>query len=252
MADQPAVALENVTFSYNGDPVIRNATVAIEENEYIWIVGPNGGGKTTLVKLILGLLHPKQGSVRVYGVTPEAARPRIGYMPQHARLDPKFPVTVLEVTLMGRLGPGRRFGRYDRSDRNAALQALDQVGLSDFHDRNLAELSGGQQRRLLIARALAAEPDMLLLDEPMANLDVRGETELNRLLQQLSDHLTVLMVSHDAAFVRGSVKRVVCVKRHVHVHPTEKLDSRFMEELYGTSVRVVRHDVHHEGEEQGE
>ncbi|HOD66764.1 MAG TPA: ABC transporter ATP-binding protein [candidate division Zixibacteria bacterium] len=243
MAERAAVVLEQVTFGYDSEPAVEEASFAIGEREYVWIVGPNGGGKTTLVKLILGLLQPRRGTVRVFGAPPEEARHRIGYMPQHARLDPKFPVTVFEVALMGRLGPRRWIGRYRRADRKAALRALDQVGLADMRNRNLAELSGGQQRRLLIARALAAEPELLLLDEPMANLDIRGENELTRLLQELNNRLTIIMVSHDPAFVAGSVKRVVCVKRRVHTHPTATLDSGFMRELYGTEFRVVRHDV---------
>ena len=241
---EPVIALDNVTYGYDTVPAIERATISIAPRDYVWIVGPNGGGKTTLVKLILGLLQPKQGTVRVFGTTPGASRHRIGYMPQHARLDPKFPVTVMEVALMGRLGPDHRYGRYDRADRAAALKALEQVDLGEKRDRSLSELSGGQQRRLLIARALAAEPELLLLDEPMANLDIRVERDLNQLLQRLNERLTIVMVSHDPAFVSSFVKRVVCVKRHVHVHPTSVMDSEFISELYGTSMRVVRHDLH--------
>jgi zinc transport system ATP-binding protein len=241
---EPVIALDDVSFGYDAEPTIEHATFSIVPRDYVWIVGPNGGGKTTLVKLILGLLQPARGSVRVFGTSPGASRHRIGYMPQHARLDPKFPVTVMEVALMGRLGPGHAYGRYNRADRKAALRALEQVDLLDKRDRGLSELSGGQQRRLLIARALAAEPELLLLDEPMANLDIRVEHDLNQLLQSLNKHLTIVMVSHDPAFVSATVKRVVCVKRHVHVHPTSVMDSAFISELYGTSMRVVRHDVH--------
>jgi zinc transport system ATP-binding protein len=244
---EPVITFEDVSFAYNGGLVLDRVNLSIEPKEFVWIVGPNGGGKTTLVKLLLGLLSPRRGKVRVFGRAPAAVRPRLGYMPQHARLDPKFPVTVLDVALMGRIGSGVRLGRYNRSDKKAALVALDQVGLADFRDRALDELSGGQQRRLLIARALASEPEMLVLDEPMANLDVQVEADLNRLLRRLNERLTIVMVSHDPAFVSGYVERVVCVKTQVHVHPTSRMDSDFIRELYGAPVRLVRHDVHDQG-----
>ena len=244
MPESPVVTLEDVSFAYNAQPVLEDVTLTIGRKEYVWIVGPNGGGKTTLVKLILGLLHPGRGKVRVFGKTPSAVRQRIGYMPQHARLDPSFPVTVMDVALMGRLRSGVKIGRFSAQDRRAGLEALDQVDLADLKGRSLSELSGGQQRRLLIARALAAQPELLILDEPMANLDIRVERELNNLLRRLSERLTIVIVSHDPAFVSGFVERVICVKRHVHVHPTSVMDSEFIDELYGTTKRVVRHDVH--------
>ncbi len=252
MTDKPVIELDDVTFSYNHTPVIENATLSIAERQYVWIVGPNGGGKTTLVKLILGLLQPGKGTVRIFGTTPSAARHKIGYMPQHARLDPGFPVTVTDVTLMGRLGGPMKLGRYSRQDKDAALNALEQVELIYLRHRTVAELSGGQQRRLLVARALAAEPEILLLDEPMANLDLRAERELNSLLRRLNEHLTIVMVSHDPAFVSGFVEQVVCVKRDVHVHPTADIDSDFINELYGTSMRLVRHDVRDSDKPTGE
>ncbi len=246
MAD-PVITFDDVSFAYNGDIVLDQVNLSIAPKEFVWIVGPNGGGKTTLVKLLLGLLSPRKGKVRVFGRAPSTVRPRLGYMPQHARLDPKFPVTVFDVALMGRIGSGIRFGRYNRADKKAALVALEQVGLADLRTRALDELSGGQQRRLLIARALASEPELLVLDEPMANLDALVEKELNKLLRRLNQHLTIVMVSHDPAFVSGYVERVVCVKKQVHVHPTSSMDSEFIRELYGAPVRLVRHDVHDSG-----
>jgi zinc transport system ATP-binding protein len=250
MEADTVITLDHVTFSYNGRPVIENASLSIAAREFVWVVGPNGGGKTTMVKLILGLLEPGSGTVRVFGDRPVHARRRIGYMPQHARLDPSFPVSVMDVTLMGRLGSRFRVGRYSSEDREAASRALKEVELLEYRDAPIASLSGGQQRRLLIARALAVEPELLILDEPMANLDVRAERELKRLLRRLNEHLTILMVSHDPALVADHVERVVCVKRHVHVHPTSKLDSDFIKELYDAPVRVVRHDVRDSGQEE--
>jgi len=244
----PVIELENVGFSYNSRPVLENVSLTVNEKEFVWIVGPNGGGKTTLVKIILGLLQPKSGIVQVFGKSASAARRRIGYMPQQARLDLRFPVTARDVVLMGRLNHGFRPGSYSASDHSTARDALGLVGMESEADTPLKDLSGGQQRRLLIARALACQPDMLLLDEPTANLDRAVERELFDLLRDLNGRLTIMMVSHDPAFVSDFVEQVVCVNRTVAVHPTTDRDREFIDELYGEGMRMVRHDKHAEGE----
>lgn len=238
------VELEQITFGYDSKPVISEVSLQIRERDFVWVVGPNGGGKTTLVKLILGLLRPKQGRVTVFGKPPAEIRERIGYMPQHVTLDDKFPFTVLDVALMGRLGCDRGVGRYSRQDREVASSALSQVGLADLGRRPIRELSGGQLRRLLIARALTAEPELLILDEPTANLDRGVERDLFDILHQLNQKLTVILVSHDPAFVSDFVEEVVCVNRQVSIHPTSALEGELVDELYGRQVRLVRHDQH--------
>ncbi|HBO46464.1 MAG TPA: ABC transporter, partial [Planctomycetaceae bacterium] len=165
----PAVSLDGVSFAYDAVPVVEDVTVTIDQGESICIVGPNGGGKTTLVKLILGLLTPDKGTVRVFGQSPRQARLRVGYMPQYAQHDLQFPATVMDIVLMGCLGkPGLAglFGWHGAESRRDALDALDRVGMADFGRRKHAALSGGQRQRVLIARALASNPELLLLDEP--------------------------------------------------------------------------------------
>jgi zinc transport system ATP-binding protein len=242
------VHLEDVSFAYNGDVVLHDVSLSVRENEFVWIVGPNGGGKTTLVKLLLGLLQPRTGRISIFGLPVGSARQRIGYMPQHAHLDHRFPVRVIDVALMGRLRPGIGPAPYSKQDRRAALEALEQVGLGDLLRRTLSELSGGQQRRLLIARALASQPDLLILDEPTANLDIQIEGELFELLRRLNQHLTIIMVSHDPTIVSEFVEHVVCVNHTLAVHPTGQLDRRVVSELYGAPRRIVRHDIHQDGE----
>jgi zinc transport system ATP-binding protein len=242
MKDNSVVIVEGLSFSYDGSVVLEGVDITINEKDFVWMVGPNGGGKTTLLKLILGLLQPNAGRIRVFGKRPGESRSRIGYMPQYARLDPLFPVDARDVVLMGRLGNGRRFGPFRNPDKQAAEKALDEVGLTELRSKPFAKLSGGQQRRVLIARALASEPDLLILDEPTANLDMIVEKELYDLLNKLNEKLTIVMVSHDPAFVSDYVKRVFCVKRTVSEHPTCELEGDFMGELFGGDMRIVRHD----------
>ncbi len=249
MKDQPVIALSGVDFSYDSSPVLTDVNLTISEQEFVWVVGPNGGGKTTLLKLILGLVKPRRGTVRVLGQSPRRVRPRLGYMPQQIRLDQQFPADVLDIVLMGRLGNIPRWGTRRRRDREIADRVLHEVDLWEQRRQVFSSLSGGQQRRLLIARALVAEPDILLLDEPTAHLDLAVEQELFELLRRLNQHLTIVMVSHDPAFVSQFVKRVVCVNRSVAVHPTSAMEEDIMAELYGRQVRLVRHDRHNAHEE---
>jgi len=244
MANNPIVFLNNVSFAYENLQVLEEVELAIEKNDFVWVVGPNGGGKTTLMKLILGILSPDTGRIRVFGKSPRQARSRIGYMPQTVHVDPLFPATVLDVALMGRLGNGARFGFYRKKDRTAAEKALDEVGLLKLKKEAYSSLSGGQQRRLLIARALACEPELLILDEPTANLDLVVEKDLFKLLRKLNESLTIIMVSHDPAIVSEFVQRVVCVNRRVSEHPTCEIEGSYLGDLYKGELRLVRHDQH--------
>lgn len=239
---QPVIEVEGVDFAYDGDLVLEQVSLTVAERDFVSLVGPNGGGKTTLLKIILGLLEPRRGRVTVMGGPPARARPHIGYMPQHAQVDQRFPVSVLDVVLMGRLGGGGLLGPYRRADRRAALEALDQVELGAYCGAPFSSLSGGQRQRALIARALAGRPQLLLLDEPTANLDVRMEAELYELLKRLNSRLTIVIVSHDLGFVSQFVQKVVCVKRRVVVHPTSAITGQIIQEIYGGDVRMVRHD----------
>lgn len=235
------IEIRKLSFRYQGPVILRDASLTIRNGEMVAIVGPNGGGKTTLLKLMLGLLRPERGEVRVFGRAPRQSWAEIGYMPQHTHLDPDFPVTVLDTVLMGRLS-NHRFGPMSRHDRKLALEKLAQVGLDDVARRPLSALSGGQRQRVLIARALVSEPQLLLLDEPTANLDMRVENELHQLLRQLNRSITVVLVSHDLGFVSPLVDKVVCVNRDVKVHPTSDITGEVISDLYGGDMQLVRHD----------
>jgi zinc transport system ATP-binding protein len=214
----PIIEVENLSFHFDGGPaVLEGVNLEIAAGDFASVIGPNGGGKTTLVKLIVGLLTPTTGWVRIFGLPPAKARPRIGYMPQHAMMDPRFPVRAADVVLMGRLGSGRRFGNYSRADREAAAGALAKVNLEDIGARPFSNLSGGQRQRVLLARALVTDPELLLLDEPAAGLDQKVEQDFFELLQELNRHLTIVLVTHDLGFVAGFVRTVICVHGHVDI-----------------------------------
>jgi zinc transport system ATP-binding protein len=239
----PVIEVENLSFRFDGGPpVLEDVNLEIAAGDFASVIGPNGGGKTTLVKLIVGLLTPTTGRVRVFGQSPVKARPRIGYMPQHAMMDPRFPVRATDVVLMGRLGIGRRFGNYTRADREAAARALAKADLQNLGARPFSDLSGGQRQRVLLARALVTDPELLLLDEPAAGLDQKVEQDFFELLQELNRQLTIILVTHDLGFVAGFVRTVICVHGHVDIHPTSTLDGRAISEIYGGEVRMVRHD----------
>ena len=241
----PDVEFRGISFAYDGAPVLEGVSFAVQPRQAVCIVGPNGGGKTTLVKLMLGLLKPDRGEIRIFGQSPEQARLRIGYMPQYAHHDLQFPATVMDVVLMGRLGrkgPAGFLGFFGKADRETAREALARVGMAEFARRPFAAISGGQRQRVLVARALCCGPDLLVLDEPTAHVDSLAESQLFEVLQELNRRMTILLVSHDLGFVSHLVETVVCVNRTVVVHPTSALDGDAIRDVYGGEVRVVHHD----------
>ena len=241
MADA-AIQLRNLSYSYDDIPVLTDVHLDIFSGDSASIIGPNGGGKTTLIRLILGLISPDRGTVRVYGNEPEQERIRIGYVPQYARYDPNFPISVLDVVCMGRLG-STFSGRYTRHDKDVALEALAAVNLADLSGRSFSALSGGQRQRVLIARALAAEGDILILDEPTASLDSRSEEQLFTLLAELNNNnMIILMVTHEIGVSPSFFQRVICVNTNVYVHPTSELTGDLLRDMYGGDLRMIRHD----------
>jgi len=237
-----AIDMSDVWFSYAGQTVLREVNLQVSRGEMVSMVGPNGGGKTTLLKLMLGLLRPDRGVIRILGRTPREARPLVGYVPQHASFDTKFPASVRDVVLMGRLGKASLAGPYGKADREAADKALAEVELAEAGRRAFAELSGGQRQRVLISRALVCQPELLLLDEPTASLDLAVENEFYKLLARLGERMTIVLVSHDVGFVSQATGKVVCVRGTVAVHPTAELTGELVTEIYGQDIRLVRHD----------
>jgi len=234
------ISLNHVTFAYRQQPILEDVSLTVPKKEFACVVGPNGGGKTTLLKLILGLIQPDDGQIRVLGSTPEKARNRMGYMPQYAHLDMNFPATVLDVVLMGRLKKTAFW--FSAKDRSQAMSAIDTVGMTPFAHVGFNTLSGGQKQRVLIARALCSRPDILLLDEPTANVDHETEENLFSILKDLNREMTILVVSHDLGFVSKYVKTVICVNRLLVIHPTTVMDGTMIKDIYYGDLKMVRHD----------
>ncbi len=235
------IELGRVSFSYGAAAVVERVDLQVSEGEFLGVVGPNAGGKSTLLKLILGLLIPQSGVIRVLGRTPRNASRRVGYVPQYPSFPRDFPITVEQAVLMGRLGRGSWFGGYARRDTRAARRAMNEVEAGDLADRQIGSLSGGQLQRVLLARALASEPSILILDEPTANIDLRLENDIFDLLRKLNERMTILVVSHDVAFISGYVSRVACINRTLVCHRTDAIDGQMIHELYGEPVRMVAH-----------
>jgi zinc transport system ATP-binding protein len=242
--------VKGLYFSHGDTSVLEDINFSVREREMITIVGPNGGGKTTLLLLLLGLLQPNRGSILVKGKRPEAMHRIMGYVPQSSLFDPHFPVTVFDVVLMGCMR--KAFGFYTKADYAAVDQALATVGLCDLAKRPFSALSGGQRQRVLIARALVGNPEILMLDEPTANVDAAIGEHLNELLIKLSQSLTILLVTHDTAFVANFTTRIFCINHRFDEHPAHPLaGGQFANSLYGTPVVAVRHDVHLGGHQHG-
>lgn len=244
--DAKPVVLEfcNVSFSYGVAPVLQDVSFAIRKGDTTCIVGPNGGGKTTILKLALGLIRPQQGEIFLLGSSPPVNATRVGYAPQYIHYDPRFPMTVIDIVLTGRLGKELRI-RYSRTDKEMAEYALEQVGLLEKKSVPFGSLSGGQRQRVLLARALASEPELLLLDEPTSNVDVASEIQFQDVLERIKKHTTLVLVTHDLAFVSGLTTSVLCVNRRVLSHSTGELSEEVLREMYGNDIKLVKHDPVH-------
>jgi zinc transport system ATP-binding protein len=235
------ISLRGISFAYDGPQVLEGISLEVAEGEFLGVVGPNAGGKSTLLKIILGLLQPDRGEVRVMGRPPLEVRRELGYVPQHPEFRRDFPVTVRETVLMGRLGDTGVFGGYRKKDREIADRVMQETEVADLAARRISTLSGGQLQRVLVARALASQPRILILDEPTANIDLRVESDIFDLLRELNRRMTIIVVSHDVGFISRYVSRVACLARTLMCHHTAAIDGKIINELYGMDVRMVEH-----------
>ena len=233
------IEIKDLDFAYNGEAVLEDVNFSVRPKDFIAIIGPNGGGKTTLLKLMLGLLAPAKGTVRVDGKSPQEASPCIGYVPQNVHANHSFPITAIDVVLMGKLEPKNRLARRSAANRREAMAALERMEMEAHADKKIGMLSGGQRQRVFIARALVARPKILMLDEPTASIDTKGQADFYRFLKELNQDMTVLVVSHDLLVVSRYVKSVACVNRKLHYHNQAEITGEMLETMYACTVEEV-------------
>jgi len=245
------IEIQNLNFSYNSQPVLRDANLIVSQGDFVAMIGPNGGGKTTLLKLMLGLLNADSGVVRIFNKPPQDVSHRIGYVPQDVHINKNFPVSALDVVLMGTLKPGRGWSRHSQQDRLAAINALEQVEMKKFRDHRIGELSGGQKQRVFVARALVTDPELLFLDEPTASIDTKGQNEFYALLKELNKTISIIIVSHDLMVISGTIKSVICVNQSLHYHGHAELTREMIEMMYDCTadetcpVELIAHGLPH-------
>jgi zinc transport system ATP-binding protein len=236
------IDIDNVSFNYGAVSVLENISLKIYEDEFIGIIGPNAGGKSTLLKLILGLLKPSKGVISKFKYDGKALINNIGYVSQHSTFPRDFPITVGEVVMMGHIGTSSKFFHYSKKEIELAKQAMQKLEIQDIEKRKIGELSGGQLQRVLIARELVCQPEILILDEPTSNVDMRIEEDIFSLLKNYSEHMTIIVVSHDIAFISSYVDRVACLNKTLVCHSTESISGKMIEELYDVPVKMIHHN----------
>lgn len=239
---QYRISLNNVSFSYGKTKILENINFDVEDKDFFAIVGPNGGGKTTILKLILGLLYPDEGEVLISGkkIT-QTGTGKIGYVPQFSHHDMKFPISVSDVVFQGLMDSNSFFPFPSAKDRKIVAEALGKVGLTDRSDMRFGELSGGLKQRTLIARAIVSQPEILLLDEPVSSVDSSVERDIYEMLRELNERMTILMVSHDLGFVSHFVNKIGCVNKTMVCHKTTEITSDDIDSLYNRKSLMIKH-----------
>jgi len=232
---KPLLEIRNMDIAYQKQLVLSNVSLSVFEHDFIGIIGPNGGGKTSLLKAILGLLKPLRGSI-----THNIERSEIGYLPQGSQVDENFPITVKEVIASG-LEHGLKTGfRTARNRRDKIERAISTVGMEALQSRPIGELSGGEFQRTLLARAIISSPRLLVLDEPDTHVDNLFETELYALLKELNKNITILLVSHDIGIISPYIKTIACVNRDLHYHPSNEINEEQLK-VYNCPIEIIAH-----------
>lgn len=244
--NENAVHIDNLSVYYGQTPAISKVCLDVLDGEYLGIIGPNGGGKSTLLKAVLGLIPISSGTVQIYGNSPGKSGKIIGYVPQLTSLDKRFPITLIEVVLTGMLRQGLSpFFRFSNLEKEAAHELLAKVGIADLANRQISELSGGEFQKMLIARALAISPKLLLLDEPTASVDANSRDQIYNLLTELNKNMTIILVTHDLLAISSQVNKLACLNNNLVYHGESELTENIVNNLYGCPIDLIAHGVPH-------
>ncbi len=236
------ISLKQISFSYGHQRVLEDVSFDVAEGDFLGMIGPNGGGKTTLLRLILGLIKPESGTISVLGKSPRHVRESIGYVSQYTEVDRRFPLTVYDVVAMGVFHTRSVFPRFTNKQHEQIAHVIADVQIEHLADKKFGELSGGERQRCLIARALASHARILLLDEPTSSVDSSVEHDIYELLKKLNDTMTIVLVSHDLGFITAYVNKVVCVNRQAVIHATEEISVQdVIRDIYLGNTTMIRH-----------
>lgn len=221
------IEVSNLCFSYEKQIVLENINFEIKKNDYLTIIGPNGGGKSTLLKLILGINKFKKGSIKIFGESLSNQIHKIGYVPQNTNINLNFPITVLEVVMMGQNNLQKRLFGYKKEEKEKAFEVLRKVNMQDLAKNKISNLSGGQRQKVLIARALFSNPEILLLDEPTSNIDINGCEQIYSTLEQLNKEITLIVVSHDISVILKYASKAFYINKRLTNHDLTTMKDEF-------------------------
>jgi len=221
------IEINHLSFAYENDIILENINLQVDPLDFLAVIGPNGGGKSTLLKLILGLLKPKKGTILIHEKPPSHAPSHIGYVPQNTNVNTDFPIKVLEVALMGHKSRKKPLFGYGKDEIACAMGALGQVGMQAYAQHKIGDLSGGQRQRVMIARALCTHPEILILDEPTSSIDIQGQKEIYELLRVLNQTITIMVVSHDISIILEYANKAAHINKHLAFHDISNKEKTF-------------------------
>ncbi|MBS3811167.1 MAG: metal ABC transporter ATP-binding protein [Halanaerobiales bacterium] len=244
--EESVIEIKNLNVFLNEVPILKDIELKVNRKQFLAIIGPNGGGKTTLLKVILGLIEPDSGQVKIKGLDIKEGRKLIGYVPQISDFDKQFPINVKDVILMGRISDKQGFFHsYSQEDINFVEGIMKDLDILDFKARQIGRLSGGQLQRVLIGRALAAEPEILLLDEPTASLDAESRSNIYKILKDINDEITIIVATHDLSAISSYFDSVACLNKNLHYHGDKNISQDDVDQVYGCPIELIAHGVSH-------
>jgi len=243
MINENAIKIENLTFSYDSfNTILEDINLSISVKDFVGIIGPNGGGKSTLLKIILGIIKPKSGTVKVLGKNAKFSKGQVGYVSQFTGFCKKFPISVKDIVLMGRLARTENLCyKYSKEDKQIADNLMNEFGIYQLKDRQIGSLSGGQLQKTLFARALAMQPEILILDEPTSGVDISSKEQIYQKLNEINKKITIIMVAHDIGMICSYVKEIACLNRKLYYHGQPELTNELIKDVYGCPVDIITH-----------